>query len=241
MKSLIDLKVKPCRNCWLGDAGHGPVPYSGPDSPQVVVIGEAPGPDEDALGEPFIGKAGRMMRQQLKEAQVRPEVTGFMNVVSCLPPGGSKPFRAPKAEEILACQGNFLFQLRVLKPEIVVLAGKYALEAFCPGWKITKERGRALCVNVGMGPIVAVPTFHPSAVLRVSQLRGDFKQDLLQVKWRTKFNRWGRWPESCRLCGKEVAVYSYMGAAYCERHRGWAHEDWERRTRYEKRQQLVMT
>ena len=225
---LIEEKVTSCRACWLGDANSGPVPYRGPDEPRIVVLGEAPGWEEDAKARPFVGPAGRHLKKLMKEAGLVEDLVGFLNVISCLPAKG-EGVRAPKAPEIAACRPNLTFQLRVLKPEIVILAGNTALHQFRPELKITHVRGKAMVFDVGVGAFVAIPMLHPSALIsaKSAKMNTDAVRDLKQAKWRLKHGWLERWHESCCVkdCEEGLEVYDVNGLGWCEGHRVFAREE----------------
>lgn len=218
---VVQDKVRGCEKCWLHRAGNGPVPYRGPVPAPVVVVGEAPGDVEDRKGEPFVGKSGKLLMGLLKDAGIDPyKHVGYCNVVSCWPGKNKKGYRVPALDEQAACRGNLMMQLRMAGPEVVILAGGTALNAFRSDLKISKDRGRPMVLDeIG---VVAVPTYHPAAAARVHHLKNSIAKDLRQARWRWKKDDseygWGRWPEDCRLCGGQVEVYDVNGIAWCGKH-----------------------
>jgi uracil-DNA glycosylase len=219
---LAKAKVASCTSCWLHTAGNGPVPPRGPSPAPIVVVGEAPGPEEDASRRPFVGPAGRLLANLLRESRIDPDRhVGYVNIVSCWPgrPKKGKGFRVPALDEQAACRTNLLISITAFDPKIVVLLGATALNAFRPDLMISRDRGRPLVIP-GLGHIV-VPTYHPSAALRAKHLEKSIRSDLQQVRWRWKKDHppgWARWPEDCRLCGDPVEAYDDNGIAFCHRH-----------------------
>lgn len=217
---VVKAKVLTCTACWLHTAGSGPVPYRGPSPAPILVIGEAPGDDEDRERKPFIGRAGKLIQSMLKDVGINPDKhVAFCNVVSCWPGRHKKGYRTPAADEIAACHTNLLLQVQAADPEITILLGATALNAFRPDLKITKDRGRPMVIPE-LGGLV-VPSFHPSACLRVHHLKPLLLKDLKQVRWRWKKDKgegFGRWPEDCRVCHGEVEVYDEHGVAWCRKH-----------------------
>jgi uracil-DNA glycosylase family 4 len=129
---------------------------------RLLLVGEAPGADEDASGRPFVGRAGQLLDLLLREAGLdRPDVS-VANVLKCRPPGN----RAPTRVEVGNCRGWLEQQVRLLDPRVVVtLGGTAAKWAFGRGVRLGDVRGRAHSLPNVPGRQL-VPTYHPSAALR---------------------------------------------------------------------------
>ncbi len=141
----------------------------------LVVIGEAPGRDEDLQGRPFVGRSGQLLDRLLaEEAGPQRDDVYIANVVKCRPPGNRDPLPA----EIAACRPYLDQQVAIIGPAVILTLGNFAtklLLATPDG--ITKLRGRTY--SYGNGSTVLVPTFHPAAALRgggtvLAQMRADF-------------------------------------------------------------------
>jgi DNA polymerase len=125
----------------------------------VVLLGEAPGADEDTGGVPFVGRSGQLLDLLLAEAGLPRGDVSVVNVLKCRPPGNRKPARL----EMANCRGWLDRQLALLDPLLVVALGGTATEAMLGrGARLTLLRGRDHLVD---GRVV-VPTYHPSAAIR---------------------------------------------------------------------------
>jgi DNA polymerase len=148
----------------LFPAGTNIVIYRGNPEAKVMIVGEAPGPEEDRQGKPFVGRAGQLLDQILEAVNFDPEKDVFItNAVFRLPPGeGGKAFRKPTSDEIEYYKPYLLEIIRLVDPAIVLLAGNAATEAILGETGITKLRGKWYEWN---GRWV-MPIFHPSYLLR---------------------------------------------------------------------------
>lgn len=145
-------------------AGTNVVIYRGNPEAKLMIVGEAPGPEEDRVGKPFVGRAGQLLDQILKAAGFDPEKDIFIsNSVFRLPPGeGGKSFRKPTNEEIEAYKPYILEIIRLVDPLIMVLTGNVATQSLLGLTGITRLRGQWHTWN---GRWV-MPMFHPSYLLR---------------------------------------------------------------------------
>jgi DNA polymerase len=148
-----------------------------PPGAEVLLVGEAPGAQEDETGVPFVGRSGQLLDELLTEAGLRREQVAVANVLKCRPPANRKPRRA----EVARCRPWLERQLDLVDPAVVVALGGTAAEWFVgPGARIAqlRERGRtAPLEHAGRRLIV---TYHPSAAIRfgprgapVAALRDD--------------------------------------------------------------------
>lgn len=130
-----------------------------PPGARLMLVGEAPGAQEDLAGRPFVGKGGRLLDQLLGEAGVARSSVAVANVVKCRPPGN----RTPKRAEAARCSGWLDRQLALVDPELVVTLGMTALTwALGAGHRLGDVRGRA----VDWRGRRLVATYHPSAAIR---------------------------------------------------------------------------
>lgn len=152
--------------------GEGPVPC------RYVLLGEAPGADEDATGRPFVGASGKLLRGALKRADLIPGTYHILNVLKCRPPEN----RDPTQEEIANCRTFLKLQLAAIKPKAILALGRYA-QAYFTGeapqkLKVTENAGRVATWN----GIKVVLTFHPAYIQRnrntpiEEAFRGHLKQ-----------------------------------------------------------------
>jgi DNA polymerase len=136
-----------------------------------MIVGEAPGRDEDASGRPFVGRAGQILEAALATAGVRRESVFITNLVKCRPPGN----RRPKRDEWEACRPYLLGQIAWVAPQVIVTLGATALRGLLgPGHELKEVRGKPL--RLGRLPVLA--TYHPAGVLYNRKLEALLRQDL---------------------------------------------------------------
>lgn len=145
------------------------MPGEGAPDAAVVIVGEAPGANEDREGRPFVGAAGRMLGAMLADAGLVREDVFITNVVKGRPPGN----RDPRADEVAHSWPWLEAQLAAIEPELVVPLGRHALRRFAPELKIGAVHGQ---------PIVAAgrrlfPLYHPAAALHNGGLRATLRDD----------------------------------------------------------------
>ena len=147
-----------------------------PKSVPVLFVGEGPGEQEDIQGEAFVGRAGKLLDLLLEALEFKQSHYYIANVVKCRPPDN----RIPSADEVEACLPWLRYQVKVIKPAIIVCLGATAAKAIIDkDAKITKLRGTWV---ERPGKLIILPTFHPAAVLRDIHKREDFYLDLKKVR-----------------------------------------------------------
>lgn len=140
-------KLERCETCArMLCTRKAPVAPAGNPDPKVVVVGQAPGRDEDAAGEPFVGSAGELLKLLLGiVAGIDSAEVYFTNAVKCYPGRTRKGDRRPTKEEIRNCAGTWLHgELEALQPEFVLLLGQVALDAVAGSKKLKDVHGRVL-------------------------------------------------------------------------------------------------
>ena len=142
-----------------------------------MLVGEAPGREEDLKGEPFVGTAGRFLDTLLASVGLTRGEVYITNVVKSRPFVGPPPGRnrPPLTNEIQACRAWLDEQLRIIRPQVVVAMGRIALEYVLPGRKISEVHGTPQRQD---GRTI-LPLFHPAAALHRQALRDVLKQDFL--------------------------------------------------------------
>jgi uracil-DNA glycosylase family 4 len=177
-----------CRACGLAAGRQQVVVSRGNPAARLLVIGEAPGAQEDAEGLPFVGRAGQLLDRMLESVGLESEQDAYIcNVIKCRPPDN----RRPTAVEIAACRPLLLRQIALVDPRLILLVGATALEGVL-GIKggITRLRGQWRAgEGEGMEGRLLMPILHPSYLLRnPSREQGSPKwhtwQDLREVKRR---------------------------------------------------------
>ena len=167
--------VKKCNKCSLCANRTNSVFGVGNPNADVMFIGEGPDADEDAEGEPFVGKAGKLMNQAFIGLGISKEKIYIANIVKCRPPNN----RTPIKEEALACLDYLRNQVMIVKPKIIVLLGNTALKNILgEEYGITSTRG----TWIEKKGIKYMPTFHPATLLRDESKKIDFWRDLELVK-----------------------------------------------------------
>ncbi len=162
-----------CTQCGLAETRTNVVFGVGDQSARLMIVGEAPGKNEDLQGEPFVGAAGRLLDELLADIDIaRPEVY-IANVLKCRPPAN----RDPRPDEIEACKPYLQDQIRMIGPEVVMTLGNFATKLLLrTETGITRLRGQRYDWWLGA---TLIPTFHPAAALRggervKDQMREDF-------------------------------------------------------------------
>ena len=169
-------EVAQCRRCRLCEKRKNVVPGMGVMNPDVLVVGEGPGGDEDIQGLPFVGKAGQYLDKWLVAIGLSRDTNCFIgNVVKCRPPMN----RDPQPDEIAACMPYLERQIAILKPKFILTVGRIS-SAVLAGQEagIGRLRGRTYSFK----GIPLIPTYHPSAVLRDQDLRKPVWDDLRRLK-----------------------------------------------------------
>jgi uracil-DNA glycosylase family 4 len=156
----LKAKVKDCADCGLRAGCTQTVFGVGDESADWLLVGEAPGAEEDRLGEPFVGQAGRLLDNMLAAIGLkRGENVYIANVVKCRPPGN----RNPTPEEVAACSPYLLRQVALIRPKLIVAMGRFAVQTLLgTDASIASLRGR-LFRYAGVPLIV---TYHPAYLLR---------------------------------------------------------------------------
>jgi DNA polymerase len=158
MDELI-AQVYNCKKCRLyKDAKHG-VPGEGPLNAKVMFVGQNPGADEDEVGKPFIGRAGKYLTKILAEFGIKREEIFITNIVKHVSPKNRKPFD----DEVQACLPYLIAQIRIVKPEIIVLLGASAKE------------------TPQLEGIEYIQVIHPSAAMRFTKMRDKFREQIAEL------------------------------------------------------------
>jgi len=171
-------EVLSCSKCGLAATRHHAIFGEGFSHAEVMIIGEAPGRDEDLGGRPFIGRSGQLLDKILEACGFTREGHVYIsNIVKCRPPGN----RDPEINEREACFPYLLKQIEIIDPTILVLLGATALKSLMgQDMRITRERGNWLEWN---GKLV-MPVYHPSALLRNPDLKRPTWEDFKKIVYK---------------------------------------------------------
>ncbi|MBI1884328.1 MAG: uracil-DNA glycosylase [Chlamydiae bacterium] len=167
-------KVLKCERCALAGGRTQVVFGTGNEKASLLFVGEAPGFDEDRLGEPFVGKAGQLLTKMIEAMGLKREDVYIANIIKCRPPNN----RTPEPSEIEQCYPYLLEQIRRISPKVICALGNVAAQTLLGTEKtITRLRGLFQDWN----GIKLMPTFHPSYLLRNPEYKREVWRDLQWV------------------------------------------------------------
>lgn len=169
----VEKNVSVCAKCRLAKLAKKPVPGEGSIDSELVFIGEAPGEREDETGRPFVGRAGMLLQDLLKEIGYRREDVWIGNIIKHRPPQNRDPF----PDEIAACEPYLTMQLKAISPKLVVTLGRFSMSYFYSQGKISRDHGVALKTK----GYVVYPVYHPAAALRSTQVLSELRVDFLKI------------------------------------------------------------
>lgn len=168
--------VKNCQKCPLYKSRTHLVFGKGNPKTKLMLIGEAPGREEDLRGEPFVGAAGKLLTTLLNEVGIKREEIYITNILKCRPPRN----RDPLPEEIDTCIPILRAQIQIISPEIICTLGKFATQVLLNTKEgITQLRGKLLKFKE---EILLVPTFHPAACIYRQGWQKFLLSDLKMIK-----------------------------------------------------------
>lgn len=171
----LEADVAACRRCRLADGRTRTVPGEGSATPRLVVIGEAPGAEEDRTGRPFVGRAGELLTRMLAAIDLPREEVWIGNAVKCRPPEN----REPRPDEVAACRPFLQAQLEALGPPLLLTLGSHATRLLLRTERgITSLRGRFHESPEGWR---VMPTYHPAYLLRNPGAKREAWEDLQRV------------------------------------------------------------
>ncbi|MGE0802134.1 MAG: uracil-DNA glycosylase family protein [Lautropia sp.] len=170
-------EVADCRKCGLCERRRSTVFGSGPTTARWMLIGEAPGAEEDQTGEPFVGQAGRLLDQMLRAIGLERDRDVFItNVLKCRPPGN----RNPEPIEAETCSAYLYRQIALLQPDLLLLLGRFAAQSVLrTETSIGRLRGQVHHYHDGERTIPVVCTYHPAYLLRNLADKQKSWEDLL--------------------------------------------------------------
>jgi DNA polymerase len=161
----IAAQIRAHRGCGFEpcESATNPVPGEGSADAKVVFVGEAPGRKEDQDGRPFVGSAGKLLESLLGSIGLERGDVFITNVLKARPPDN----RDPRPDEVFHSWPWLKAQLELIRPRIVAPLGRYALECFVPGAKVSQVHGQA----IEQAGWTYFPLYHPAAAFRVKPLR----------------------------------------------------------------------
>jgi DNA polymerase len=144
----------------------------------IVLIGEAPGKQEDEQGLPFVGASGKFLNEMLAAAGLRREDVYITNIVKYRPPNN----RDPLPEEKRDFWPYLMRQLEIIKPKVVITLGRHSGAAFIPDLVISRDHGHARTVKYHDNQFLVIPLYHPAAALYNGSMREVLIDDFLAAK-----------------------------------------------------------
>jgi DNA polymerase len=175
--AALEDNLNGCSRCSLCQQRNNIVFGAGHPQARVVLVGEAPGREEDLQGYPFVGEAGKLLEKILLAMNLSRETVYICNVIKCRPPGN----RDPHPDEIVACEPFLKQQLAAIKPEIIITLGRFAAQTLL---KTTTPVGKLRGRWYEYEGIALMPTFHPAYLLRNPSGKRPVWEDMKQVMQR---------------------------------------------------------
>lgn len=187
--AVLDRRICTCIKCSLGATRTKFVFGTGNPKADIVVIGEAPGADEDARGEPFVGRAGQLLTKILEAVQLQREDVFICNILKCRPPGN----RRPLPEEVEQCEPYLFKQLELIQPKFILALGLTAVSTLTKiNVKMADVRGSFYSYR----DIRMLVTYHPAALLRNPEWKRAAWEDIqLLRRSYDDFKATGRLPD----------------------------------------------
>ena len=173
----LDEVVKKCKKCNLHETRKNTVFGEGDPDSDIMIIGEAPGREEDEAGRPFIGRAGKLLNEFLKSIGLNRDLVFITNTIKCRPPEN----RDPDIVEINACSDYLDQQINIIKPKVLVLLGKIAANRLL-GEDIPMSELRLKKFFIDKYDIPIIVFYHPAYILRSPSQKKKVWDDLQYLK-----------------------------------------------------------
>jgi len=170
-------EVRICRSCPLCETRMNAVPGEGSETAKVMLVGEAPGGQEDIQGRPFVGAAGRLLNELLESIDLKRDEVYITNVVKCRPPNN----RPPRKDESTACLGYLNRQIALIHPKVVCPMGNSAIRTLIQPSEsdsVTSLHGIPLDIQ----SVTYLPMYHPAAALYTASLKKVMEEDFRKLR-----------------------------------------------------------
>ena len=174
----IAQEIKDCQKCPLFQTANNSVPGEGDEKAKILFIGEAPGYYEDQQGQPFVGRAGKLLDSCLEEIGLARNKVFITNILKHRPPNN----RDPLPDEITACRKWLHKQVEIINPEVIATLGRFSMNKFLPGVFISQTHGQARWANFNNKKYLIFPLYHPAAALRNGNIMQELKKDFAKLK-----------------------------------------------------------
>ena len=175
--SSVRKEAMTCTRCSLSEARTHVVFGVGSENADCMVIGEAPGAEEDKKGEPFVGRAGRLLNSMLAAIDLRRADVYIANIIKCRPPKN----RDPEPEEAASCRDYLMRQIRCVNPRVIMAVGRVAAQNLL-GVTTPVGKMRGLTHRLPGTEVPVIVTYHPAYLLRSPGAKAHAWRDLLQVR-----------------------------------------------------------
>jgi len=184
LKSIRDDVVQ-CTQCDLHKSRTNPVIGSGNHNADIMIVGEAPGEEEDKNGHPFVGAAGRILDKMLAYIQLERKDVYICNTIKCRPPGNADPTDEQKTQ----CLSYLTRQIEAINPKIIVCLGNHATGTVM-GFlglenkleSISKIHGKLFSTDPDIMTVKIMPIYHPAAMLHNPPLGEELRKDFKKLK-----------------------------------------------------------
>lgn len=176
----LERSLRDCRGCGLCNGRTQVVFGVGDPDAELMFVGEGPGFHEDKQGEPFVGAAGKLLTELLREIGLGRADVYIANVVKCRPPEN----RDPTPEEIEACSPHLADQIAIIRPRIICTLGRFATKLLADTeLSMTAIHGKAKQRQIAGVEVVVFPVFHPAAALYTPANRQVLQEDFAKLRY----------------------------------------------------------
>ncbi len=176
----LSREISKCKKCPLFKTRNKPVVGEGDIQAKIILVGEAPGREEDLQGRPFVGEAGKFLDKLLEIAHLKRENVYITNIVKCRPPNN----RDPKEEEIMACLPYLKKEIKIIQPKLIITLGRHALTHLLPSkFKISQVHGQVKkLINQKTGEKqYYYLLYHPAAALYNVRLKKILEKEFAKI------------------------------------------------------------
>lgn len=182
MQDPLSVRNKACKLCPLHSgatnvcvSGEGPALSSDREQLPVMLLGEAPGREEDLMIRPFVGASGKLLRSALKLEKIPYEQCYITNTVKCYPHG------TPDASQASICSKNYLYkEISAWNPHYILTVGSTAFSSLIPGRKISESRAKIY--KSWVGDAIIFPIWHPAYILRNRSKEDAWRNDISKFR-----------------------------------------------------------
>jgi len=176
----LNKEIRNCKKCNLWKTRKNAVPGEGPVNAKIFICGQAPGFEENLIGKPFVGRAGKFLNRLFKIAKIKREKVFVTSPIKCFPPKNRKPTK----KEIETCLLYLKRQIEIINPKKFILLGEVAFSVFFPkdakrpNKKLNDFRGKWIKKEEKL----YFPTYHPAAGLRFPKIKKILEKDFKKLR-----------------------------------------------------------